>query len=350
MPDKNKGGASVEGGRDVNVGGDAVGGDKVSTTFNSTTTLNAGATSNYVLFGLIGIAALAIVVLSIIALRGGNPPGSTLAAPALTFTPTLTGTHSPPSDTPSPTATATATATTTPAPPPTDTPPPGVTPTATSAVPALDFFSDNCLPKNQWILRAEQYGYATPIPTRGNCLDPRRQFFAEDDGKLSVFIDQDATRTTEQEHVFQLIPSAVCYKQVEVVAALDNVQILTDASRAYLSIGIELQRVAGDGYLEVRIEGTNTGGSFFTQTIARLTLSDGSGYQNFTWMRYNLGEVVTIAFRVKGNKLTAYVGNDPIAGPFPILSEPCVVGLGYHADPQTLLDGYFEEIRGLPAE
>jgi hypothetical protein len=224
-----------------------------------------------------------------------------------------------------------------------------VSPTATSSVPVFDDFADNCLERERWILGAEQNGQATPIPVRGSCLDARRQFFAQDAGQLSVFLDQDATRTSEQTHVFVPVTGA-CYKTVEVVAAVDNVQILTEASRAYLTIGVALSRVAGDGYLEVRLEGTNTGGSFFSQAIARLTLSDGSGYQNFSWVRYRLGDVVVVAFRVKGNKLTAYVNNEPLAGPFPILTEPCVVGLGYHADPETLLDAYFEEIRLQPAQ
>jgi hypothetical protein len=45
------------------------------------------------------------------------------------------------------------------------------------------------------------------------------------------------------------------------------------------------------------------------------------------------------------NQLVTYVDGQPIGPPLSVLSDPCNLTLTYHADTQTLLDGYFDEVR-----
>ena len=207
-----------------------------------------------------------------------------------------------------------------------------------------DDFSDNCLEKTRWALIDELYGLATPIPALGECLNPRRQFFAQDDDHLSVFVDSDATVNNYRQHTLVPLTGPMCYKQVEVIASLDSVSLGSDSRLAYLSVGMALTRIAGNGYLEIRLQASNATGRFTPLITSRLTLNEG-GYQDFGTLPYTLGQPTILTFSVHGNKLTAYANGQLLAGPFSIINDPCLLGLGYYADQDTTLDGYFDAVR-----
>jgi hypothetical protein len=378
MPDPNqRGGVNVNGEGETHIGGDVVGRDKHTTT--TTTTYNEGGpVARYAVVGLVVVAVLSLIILARLASSNNPPPSPFLqrtASATLTMenpTATLliaqvTSTQTPePTFTERPTASPTATEPPPPTqtvsftpspPPPTDTSVPTATSTATaegpvrtatpsptSSVLVYDDFNDNCLETERWKLLGELNQTATPIPSRNGCLDARRQFFAQDAGRLNVFLDREAATEAEVEHYFAPLTQG-CYKQVEVALAMDDMQPLPEAEvvNTYLSVGIDVARVSGSGNLEIRIERGNVHGRLLAQIDSVLTVE--GGYTKFSAPSYNLGQVVTIAFRVVGNKLTAYVDNQIVAGPFSILSEPCRLTIGYHADPQTLLDGYFDEVR-----
>ena len=386
-PDKDQqDGVDVNAGRDVTVGGNVVGRDSVTNTTTTTTTTQiteGGPVARYAVLGVVGIAALALIIIAVIASRNNpppptptQPPTATIPAPTLTPSPpptdtpppAPTATHPPtmpptatpvelPSDTPSPTLPATTTPehpTTT----PTNALPPAPTPSPTSALAEYDDFNTNCLDAGRWDLKTEPAGLEaqtpTPLPTLGNCLQAQEQFFTQGgDGNLSVFLSLEGDQT----HSLVQNPAA-CYKDVEVRLALNDMQVFDTSAghTSYLSVGVSLSRVSGDGFLEVRVEGGNTSGRLASQITSRWTLP--GGYINFGPLPYTFRQPLTVAFRVKevgkgsGNaalgqskSVTAYVDNQPIGPPFSILADPCSLTIGYHADAPTLLDGYFDEVR-----
>ncbi len=368
-------GAHIEGAGDVNIGGDVVGRDKVSTTTTTSTVNEGGPVARYSVLGVVAIAALAILMFTFIILRGGGT-----AVPTATATTTVTPTPLPPTasatatpvpqtekptQTPSPSPTATATPTESPSPTPTDTPtatlPPGITPSPTSAVPVYDDFADRCLDADKWALVQEQPGPETPTPapllSSSNCLDVQHQLFTEGpDGRLSVFL------TLEGDQTHQLLQkSNACYEQAEVVMALNDVAAFgNDPRTAFINVGLSLDRQYEDGFLEVRLEGSNASGKLTSQATLRWT--NARGYINLDSRIYNFDQPVTVAFRIEevgqpqGNTpqtvtnkiLTVYVDNQPLGKSFSTLLA-CSLTMGYHADDQTALKGYFEDVRLQPA-
>jgi hypothetical protein len=364
MPDQNQsGGANLNSDGDTNVGGDVVGRDKnITATTTSTTTINEGGpTARYAVIGLVVVAALTIIVIAVIAFGGNHPPAPsptlsatpTLEAPSRTLAP-IPATTEPPSPTPTFTFTPSPTPTTE-TPTPTDTDFPTAIPTLTpapsptSALAVYDTFDDRCLDDALWTVKPEGVGPETPTPTafllRVNCLDTQLQFLTEDEnGHLAVFL------TLEGDETANLIQkSNACYQQVEVALNLFDVIVLGDSPGTdYLSVGVSLSRVSGPSFLEVRLQGSNVTGRLTSQINARLTAPTGPG--NFGPWPYAFNQPVTIAFRVKNNRLTLYLDDQPLLPSFSILpgSTLCGLTLGYHADNQTLLDGYFDEVRLTP--
>ena len=218
-----------------------------------------------------------------------------------------------------------------------------LTPKPTMVLPLYDDFAGTCLHKEKWML---DWVWQSPQPTPGApvCLDTRPQFMAADDG-LIVFLDPTVAITKTVTHALTSAQLGY-YKQVEVQFTLNRVDVFTDTRTAYLgaSISVQLARPA-DADLEIRLQGSNAGGKFGYQITSLLNLKDGSGNVSGDKLPYLPAQPVVVAFRVKGNKLTAYVNDQPIAGPFSILSEPSAVNLSYHADAQTSLDGAFAEVR-----
>ena len=398
MPDKDQGGGiNIEGGGDSTIGGDVVGGDKITTTTTHTanvgedsvagdkitqtaitTNVEGGPTTRLAIAGVIGVAVLAILVLAAIVFDGGAParpsptpsatatvpPTATLPASTSTFviavvtdTP-IPATTEPPSPTPTITPTPSLTPTTeTPTPTdtafPTNTPTLTPTPSPTSALGVYDDFNDQCLDEARWALQAEPVGFdtptPTPIPVQGNCLDSAWEFLTENrEGHLAVFLtlEGDVTNKSVQK-------SSAGYQEVEVTLALHDVIVFDDNMRsAYLSVGVWLSRVSGDGFLEVRLEGTNPTGKASPPTTYQITsrLAVPDGYQNFGPWPYTLDQLITVAFRVADNRLTIYLDHQPLSPSFSILpgSLPRGLTLGYHADTLTLLEGYFDEVRLAP--
>jgi hypothetical protein len=385
MPDNDQSGqVSVESEGDVTVGGNVVGRDSITnTTHNTTTTTTttitniteAGPVARRVMYAAFGIAMLAILVLGVNVLRSNAstptplPPTPTLSAPSPSLPPTET-----PGATPQDMPTATSTTTLKPSStlqPPTDMPAPtsfstytptplppvilSPTPTPASAVPVYDDFNNNCLDADKWTLSAALAGpetpTPTPVPSSGNCLNARRQFFAEDIGRLNVFLDQGAAGEGEVE--YQLTPiRAGCYKQVEVVLALDDMQPLPDAEvvNTFLSVGVDVVLARGSGNdvparLEVQLGRDNVNGPLLTRITSLLTVPEGNEKYEAT---YSLGQVATISFRLVGGKLRAYIDDQLVAGGFAVAEDPCSLTIGFHADPHTLVDGYFEEVRLAP--
>jgi len=393
MPDKDQGGGiNIEGGGDSTIGGDVVGGDKITTTTTHTTNVGedsvagdkitqtaittnveGGPTTRLAIAGVIGIAVLAILVLAAIVF-GGNaparpsptpsatasvPPTATLPAPTSTFVIALVtdtpipATTEPPSPTPTITPTPSLTPTLTDTAFPTNTPTLTPTPSPTSALGVYDDFNDQCLDEARWALQAEPVGFDTPTPTPipvvGNCLDSAWEFLTENrEGHLAVFLtlEGDVTNKSVQK-------SSARYQEVEVTLALHDVIVFDDNIRsAYLSVGVWLSRVSGDGFLEVRLEGTNPTGKASPPTTYQITsrLAVPDGYQNFGPWPYTLDQLITVAFRVADNRLTIYLDHQPLSPSFSILpgSLPRGLTLGYHADTLTLLEGYFDEVRLAP--
>jgi hypothetical protein len=399
------GGLNIDG--KTSIGGNAVGRDSITqtTTTTSNTTVNeGGAVARYAVIGVVVIAALAIVIIALLAFQGQPivSPATPTASLTATLAPSLppSATASPPPPPPTPTSTELPTATLTPPPtetvpspsptwPPTETPTPNpspteagtlppptetlstptqpavvvrtvtptpsptvtetasptptLTPSPTLALPLYDNFASSCLKKEKWML---DWVWQSPPPTPGApvCLDTRPQFMAADGG-LIVFLDATVDITKSVTHALTSAQLGY-YKQVEVVFTLNSVDVFTDTRTTYLSAGVSFQLARpADADLEIRLQGSNATGKFSYQITSLLTLKDGSGNVSGGKLPYVPGQPVVAAFRVKGNKLTAYVNNQPMAGPFSILSEPSAVNIGYHADAQTSLDGTFDEVR-----
>ena len=388
MPDSDQGGeTNIESGGDTTIGGDVVGRDKIATTTHTThvgadavagdkvtqttitTHVEGGPTTRLAIAGVIGIAVLAILVLAAIFFGGGAParPSPTPSATATTPLPSATLTVEEPSRTPlpllvtteppSPIPTITPTPTPTPSstPTPTDTSFPTNTPTLTltpsppSALGVYDDFNDLCLDEAHWALNVAPVGTETPTPTpipaRGSCLNASDQFFNEDrDGHLNVFL------TLEGDETGSLVQTSnACYKEAEVLLALHDVIIFDENVRsAYLSVGVSVARKSGPSFVELRLEGTNASGRFQPQITTRLTLLGAGGPTTLAALPYTFDQIVRVAFRVNdkyGLRLTVYVNDQPIKPDLSIESAPCGLTLGYHADTQTLLDGYFDEVR-----
>lgn len=388
-PPEPQSGANLSG-DEVNVGGDVAGRDKIVSTTTSTSThttttnVEGGPVARYAVVGIIVIALAAILA---IALSIPRPP-------VVTATPTLTASSTPepsltpapvPSATPAaPTATATETAappTATPTPPPptetatlppptetaTATLPPGVTATPTSAVPVYDAFDDRCVNADRWAQQAmtsgaalrapaadeatpEATATATPQPPR--CLPVEEQFFTEGaDGRLTVFVGVEAGGT---ESLIQAPPG--CFREAEVVLALAEAEILSGGREVYLAVGASLRRRTGDAVLEVRVRAYNYTGRTEIDLRPRLIVPDGT--LDLNPIPYTLGRPVTVALRTRDigaapvegaastNKiLTMYVDGQPLSPSFSIIADPCSLTLGYHAEAQTALFGYFDEVR-----
>jgi hypothetical protein len=381
MSDSNQRGTNIEGGGDVNIGGDVVGRDKVSNSTNTTTISEGGPVARYSVLGVVGIAALAILMFTFIILRNGGTAAltATPTATAPMLTPTSTPTISTaaklatPTETstltPIPTETATPTSTPTELPPPTstgtpiptETLQPAITVSPVSSVPVYDNFADGCLDADKWALVQEPPAPETPTPepvlSSANCLDVQHELFTEGrDGRLSVLL------TFEGGHTHQLLQkSNACYDQAEVVLALNNVSVLgNDPRTSFINVGLSLDRQYEDGVLDVRLEGSNATGKLASQAILRWTTARGPF--NIAVQDYSFDQPVTVAFRIEevgvpqGNAtqgatnkiLTVYLGNKPFGLPFSMLLA-CGLTIGYHADDQTSLKGYFEEVRLQPA-
>ncbi len=392
MPDSDQGGeTNIESGGDTTIGGDVVGRDKITTTTTHTTNVGAdsvagdkvtqttvttnvegGPTTRLAIAGVIGIAVLAILVLAAIFFDGNAParPSPTSSATATLLPPSATSTVEEPSRTPlpvapatpeppSPTPTITLAPSSTPTaetPTPTDTafptntPTLTLTPSPTSALGLYDDFNDLCLDEARWALQAEPVGFdtptPTPIPVQGNCLDTAWEFISEDRrGHLNVFLtlEGDVTNKVVQK-------SSACYQEVEVWLALHDVLVFDDNLRsAYLSVGVSVARVSSPGFLEVRLGGTNPTGKASPPTTTQLTmrLTTPDGYQNFGPWAYALDHLAVVAFRVADNRLTIDLDHEALSPSFSISpgSFTCGLTLGYHADTQTLLEGYFDEVR-----
>lgn len=373
------GGVNIDG--KTNIGGSAVGRDSisnVSTSHTSATTINEGGpVTVYAVLGVIGIAALAMVIIALGAF-GRRPPPTARPTPSATasftpsFTPSATATPSatplPPTGTPSSTASPapTDTPTVTMSPVPTLTPTlapsatatsatttatvapagaatPTLTPLPTSALPLYDNFAGTCLRAVRWML---DWQNADPTPTPGApvCLDTRPQYMAVDDG-LGVFLGQDDTAAKARGETHTLTSAGFgIYRQIEVTVILNKAEVLTDTHTAYLSVAVPAIR-ANEADMEIRVQGAQVDGKPVYQVTSLLTLRDGSGIIVGQTFPYTSGQTLVIAFRVKGNKLTGFVNDQPIIGPYSILTEPSSIRLGYHADQQTLLDGLFAEVR-----
>jgi len=362
---------------DLRVGGDVVGRDKVTTTTTTTTITEGGPTARYAVIGIVVIAALAIIITAI-ALRGPISPASPTPTPSATPTPSPTTpvpaspTSSSP-DTPSPTDTPTftytpeptATQTNSPTPAPSATATdnfstPTLTPLPTSALAVFDDFGDKCLDANKWNLggvsTAPDAPMPTPLPAPDGCLQTQEQFITEgDDGHLSVFVSLEGDQTHS---LAEQTPA--CFREAEVTLALDDVQVTgAEPGTAYLSLGLGLQRVSGDGTLEIRLEGGTTSGRLDAQVTSRLITA--AGYQNFGPLGYAFHQRVTVAVRVTevgqgaghqvtSKKIAVYVEGVPLGPPLSILTDPCGLSLGYHADAPTTLDGFFDDVRLEPSE
>ncbi len=385
LPSQN-GGLNIEG--STNIGGDAVGRDSISQTTTTTTNTNiaeGGPVARYAVIGLVVIAALAIVIIALLASQGPvvlptSPPTASVTAtlvpsqtssatasptePPPTFTATRTDTPSPsatetpvpPTETPSPTTTPTqeetlppgatepATATPTPSATVTETasPTPTLTPWPATVVPLYDNFASSCLKKEKWML---DWAWLSPLPTPGApvCLDTRPQFMAADDG-LMVFLDSTVVLPKGASHALTSAQLGF-YREVEVKFTLNQVEVFTDTRTAYLTAGVSVRLARpADADLEIQLQGSNASGRFGYQIVSLLTLKEGGNISGGK-LPYTPGEPVVATFRVKGNKLTAYANGQLLAGPFSILSEPSAVNIGYHADPQSTLDGTFAEVR-----
>lgn len=377
-PASQSGGVNIDG--RTKVDGNIAGRDSVSNVTTTSTTTNTntsttnvnegGPVTRYAVLGVIGIAALAIIVIALVAI-GGRPPAPTATptpSATATFTPTVTPSPSPvpptdtatatltprpPTDTSTPTASPTQTDTPTATASPTATatasatavlsPTPTPTPWPTSFLPLYDDFAGTCLRAERWMLDW-QTGNPTPTPGAPICLVTRPEYMAADDG-LGVFLGQDDTAPLTKGETHTLTTAGFgYYRQIEVRVTLNKAEVLTDTHTAYLSVSAPAIR-ANEADMEIHVQGGQVNGKPVYQIISFLILRDGSGLQQGQTLPYTLGQTVVIDFRVKGNKLTAYVDDQPILGPYSILTEPSSVTLGYHVDQQTALDGAFDEVR-----
>jgi hypothetical protein len=218
-----------------------------------------------------------------------------------------------------------------------------------------DDFGDQCLDSALWALNVAAAGTETPTPaaalSQATCVDTQRDFITEDEqGHLAVFLtlEGDVTDNVAQK-------SGACFREVEFTFSLHDVIVFEDVTRsAFLSVGAALQRVSGDSFLEVRLEGNNPSGRASPpmefQMVVRLTTPAQGGYINLFQTPYVADQLATVAFRIKDNRLTVFLNHEAVSPTLSILpgSLACGLTLGYHADPGTLLDGYFDEVRVTP--
>ncbi|MCS6910151.1 MAG: hypothetical protein NZM11_06225 [Anaerolineales bacterium] len=388
------GSASLSGGRDVSVGGDVVGRDKVTQTSTSTTYISEGGpAARYAIIGIVIVALAAIGLFAFLAWRNAPPP-------SVTATPALTATHTPVTSTPdltatalaapataavlatatpTPTATATAAAATTLPATPTEalvtfTPTSGITPTATataeptatptstettsppSNLPLYDDFNDDCLDANRWTVQTNPGDFATPAPasasTDNGCLQTDDQFFVEEnDGVLSV------ATSLEGEQSFGLAASPpICFSEAEVTLVLNEVNVFEGRRSAYLSVGVDIAQRTRQARVEVRLLGSNQSGPRRYHLFVRLITA--AGPSDYGLRDYIPGRPVTVAFRVINEHLVISANGQPfivlnedgqpVPVAFTIRGNPCALTLGYRAEDQIALTGTFDDVRLQP--
>lgn len=381
------GGARLSGGRDVSIGGDVVGRDRVTQTSTSTTYINEGGpAARYAIIGIVIVALVAIGLFAFIASRN-TPISSATATPALTSTqtlvtatpdPTLTALAARPTTTDTPTPTVTATAT--PSPSPTEasatpTPTPGVTPTATataeptisptemeptpsaSNLPLYDDFNDDCLDAARWSVQTNPAGFATPAPvsasTDNGCLQTDDRYFVkEENGVLAV------ETSLEGEQSFGLAASPPgCFSEAEVTLALNEVNVFEGRRSAYLSVGVDITQRTRPARVEVRLLGGNLNGPRRYNLFVRLITA--AGPSDYGLRDYTPGRPVTVAFRVINEQLVVSANGQPftvlsedgqaVPVAFTIRGNPCALTLGYRAEDQIALTGAFDDVRLQPA-
>jgi hypothetical protein len=379
------GGASLSGGRDVSVGGDVVGRDKVTQTSTSTTYIHEGGpAARYAIIGIVVVALAAIGLFAFLAWRGAPSPSATATLTltstqtSVTATPDLTATAlaAPATATPTPTVTATATPSATPTEAPaTFTPTPGVTPTETataaptatptateptppaSNVPLYDDFNDDCLDAARWSVQTNPAGFATPAPasaaTANGCLQTDDQFFVkEEDGVLAV------KTSLEGEQSFGLAASPPgCFSEAEVTLVLNEVNVFEGRRSAYLSVGVDITQRTRSARVEVRVLGGNLSGPRRYNLFVRLITA--AGPSDYGLRDYTPGRPVTVAFRVINEQLVISANGQPftvlsedgqpVPVAFTIRGNPCAFTLGYRAEDQIALTGAFDEVRLQPA-
>jgi hypothetical protein len=358
-------------GQDVTIGGDVAGRDKIvttSTAAQTTIVTEGGPAARFAVAGLTLVAVLAVLVVAVLAVRGPAAAAvwtaTRLAAATLTATPGMTATAT---ASPSPTATATATPSTTASPKPsrtprpTQTPSPVASPTAAQTqvvtltpapaapLPLYDAFDDRCLDAGRWGLPALAL---TPVP--GDCLPAEDFFFTEGrDGRLSVFLSLEA----ESGQTLEQAPAG-CFREAAVTLALRSAELFAEARQVSLSVGLSVPRLGRAASLEVRLRAHNYNGRLQYEIAPRY--SEPGGTLDFPPLPYTPGQVVTLAFQTRevgsvegtagvNQRLTVLVDGQPAAPALSVSGDPCALTLGYRADAQTLLDGYFEEVRLLPA-
>jgi hypothetical protein len=386
-------------GDEVNVGGDVAGRDKIvsttttTTTTHTTTNVEGGPVARYAVVGVVVIALAAIITLALwiprppvvpptasATLSPTPEPSATPAAvasatdtpppPASPTVPTATPTTAPPSPTPEPSLTPTATFTQPPTETATPTLPAGVTPTPTSALPVYDAFDDRCVNAARWAMQAvpssaalrgsadqaTPEASATPTPEPPVCLPVEDQFFTEGrDGRLTVFVGLEAAGS----HTLAQAPAG-CFREAEVVLALDQAELFAPEREIYLTVGASLRRRTGEAVLEVRLRANNYTSRAETDLRPRLTVPEGTF--DLDPVPYTLGRPVTIALRAlevgetpagstgAANKMLAlFVDGQRLVTSFSIIADPCDLTIGYHAEAGSSLLGYFEEVRLVPA-
>lgn len=377
MPDESRNRPpTLHSGRDSTISGDVAGRDKTVTT---TTITEGGPVARYAVIGLSLIAALAIVVVAVIAALG-SLPFLPVTGPTPTFTATLTLT---PSASPTPTATSTptltptrsrtATPTVTPSPPPTattasptpsatDTLPPEVTPLPISTLPLYDDFNDACLASDRWRLDSlpAQIDGPTPTasPTDDKCLAAEAFGFTEGvNGRLSVFLSLEGDETHSVSEA-----GGGCYREAEVTVMLREVTIVDGRHDNFLRVALTIQQVTRAARLEVRLRAGNEVGPLQYRLLPRLIVAD--GYTDvLPALIYRPGQPITLAFRVTdvgafnlatgttsiGKVLTIYANDVALTPSYSLRGYPCDLTLGYHAEQQTSLEGYFDEVRFIRA-
>lgn len=353
-------------GAEIAIGGDVAGRDKV---VNHTTVVTVtGAPARWAVTGLAAIAGLAVLALAFLALRGaavipaatataGLPAGKPTDPPRTATAPPATSTSAPlPSATPTrpaPTATARLISPT-PLFDPTEPAAPTATastpPTPRAAAPLYDAFNDRCLDAQRWAL-------AGAVTDAAGCLDASRQFFTEGRaGQLAVFL------ALEAEHAAALTQTpAGCFSEASVTLALDAASFYTEQRQVYLSVGATLPRQDRTATLEVRVRASNYPGRPTFEIAPRYT--EPGGTLDFTPLPYLPGRPVTITFRVEevgahvadrpagaNQRLTVWVDDQPLAPALSLSGPPCALTLGYQAEAETVLEGYFEEARLQPAD
>jgi hypothetical protein len=242
-------------------------------------------------------------------------------------------------------------------PPPAPAPPLRPTPTPTSALPLYDDFNDNCLSADKWRLITAPAGLetptSTPVPEVNDCLQTQRQFITEgNNGRLNIFL------TLEGDQTHGLIQtSSACFNEAEIWLALNDVQVFDSEVRtSYLTVGLSLTRASGnDGFLEIRLEGSNASGRLASQVASRWTIP--TGYLNLAARPYTFRQPIHVAFRVTevggiapasaNQSLSVYVNGEQLGPAFSMVSA-CGLVIGYHADAPTLLDAHFDEVRLTP--